>query len=233
MAILLRPMATKREILKVSERAVFGSRATRRMRRGGEVPGVVYSGGGEARAFQVNGRELRAFLVNGSALFDLEVEGSSAVPVVVKDRQRHPVRGEITHIDFYEVRLDEPIQADVSIELLGAEDSPGAKNGGVFEHVTRQVTITALPTDIPEILSLDVSTLEIGETASLATLPLPDGVGLTVDNPDEITIVTVSAPRISSADDAEAEQGAADGEAAADAAGDSAGDNQVAGDEGE
>jgi large subunit ribosomal protein L25 len=195
-SILSGPVADKRETLKVSPRAQFGSRSARRLRRGGLVPGVVYSGGSEARPFQAPERELRAVLSGGQALFDLEVDGGKAVPVVVKEQQHHPVRGSLEHIDLQEVRLDEAIQAEVAVELEGVEDAPGVRGGGVLEHVTREVTVEALPTDIPEKIVADVSTMEIGDTLQLAALVMPGGVKLIADEPEEITIATLSPPRV-------------------------------------
>src|SRR6476646_2471924 len=135
-SILSRPMASKRSTLKAAPRADFGSRSSRRMRREGMVPGVVYSGGSEAKPFQVSERDVRSVTSGGAALFDLEIEGGKAVPVVVKDQQLHPVRGSLQHIDLQQVKLDEAIQAEVAIELEGAETAPGVKEGGVLEHVT-------------------------------------------------------------------------------------------------
>src|SRR4051812_28402436 len=156
-------MATDRETLKVAERAEFGSRTSRRLRREGLVPGIVYAGGSEARTFQVQEREVRSVLA-GAALFDLELEGSKSVPVVVKEQQLHPVRGSLEHIDLQEVNLKEAIQAEVAVELEGAENAPGVKGGGVLEHVTREVTVEALPAEIPESLVADVSAMEINDT---------------------------------------------------------------------
>ena len=100
------------------------------------------------------------------------------MPVVVKEQQLHPVRGNLQHIDLQEVRLDEAIQAEVAIELEGAEVAPGVKEGGVLEHVTREVTVEALPTEIPERLVADVSEMEINDTLQLSTLAVPEGVTL-------------------------------------------------------
>ncbi|MBA3866440.1 MAG: 50S ribosomal protein L25 [Solirubrobacterales bacterium] len=189
-------MATTRSTLKVAPRAAFGSRATRRMRGEGLVPGVVYSGGSEATAFQVSEREVRTIIHEGAALFDLEIDGGKAVPVVVKEQQLHPVRGSIQHIDLQQVKLDEAIQAEVAIELEGAEVSPGVKGGGVLEHVTREITVEALPTDIPDRIVLDVSAMEINDTLQLSSVTAPDGVTFMADDPEEVTIVTLSPPRV-------------------------------------
>src|SRR3954453_21195437 len=110
-------MAAGRTTLKVAPRADFGSRTSRRLRREGLVPGVVYGGGSEARPFQVSERDVRVVTAEGAALFDLQIEGSKAVPVVIKEQQLPPVRGSLQHIDLQEVKLDEAIQADVAIEL--------------------------------------------------------------------------------------------------------------------
>jgi large subunit ribosomal protein L25 len=189
-------MARGRETLKAAPRSDFGSRTSRRLRREGLVPGVVYSGGSEASAFQVAERDVRSVLGEGAALFDLEIDGSKAVPVVVKEQQLHPVRGSLQHIDLQEVRLDEAIQAEVAIELEGADISPGVKGGGVLEHVTREVTVEALPAEIPDQIVADVSAMEINDTLQLSALVVPEGVALVADDPDEVTIATLSPPRV-------------------------------------
>ncbi len=212
-------MAKGRETLKAAPRSDFGSRTSRRLRREGLVPGVVYSGGSEASAFQVAERDVRNVLGEGAALFDLEIEGVKAVPVVVKEQQLHPVRGSLQHIDLQEVRLDEAIQAEVAIELEGAETAPGVKGGGVLEHVTREVTVEALPTEIPDRIVADVSAMEINDTLQLSSLVVPEGVTLVADDPDEVTIATLSPPRVEEepepAVEEETELIGEDGEAAA------------------
>jgi large subunit ribosomal protein L25 len=189
-------MAATREKLKAAPRTEFGSRTSRRLRRDGFVPGVVYAGGSEARPFQVAAREVQHILSAGAALFDLELEGSKSVPVVVKDQQLHPVRGSLEHIDLQEVKLDETIEAEVAVELEGADNAPGVKAGGVLEHVTREITVEALPTEIPEQLIADVSEMEINDTMTLSSVPVPDGVKLMAEDLDEVTIATLSPPRV-------------------------------------
>jgi large subunit ribosomal protein L25 len=176
------------------------------MRREGLVPGVVYSGGSDAVPFQVAERDVRNLIAEGAALFDLEVDGGKAVPVVVKEEQLHPVRGSLQHIDLQQVRLDEAIQAEVTIELEGVDDAPGVKGGGVLEHVTREITVEALPTEIPDRLVLDVSTMEINDTLQLTTVAVPDGVTFVADEPEEVTIVTLSPPRVEEVVEPEVEE---------------------------
>jgi large subunit ribosomal protein L25 len=199
-------MAGNRATLKVEQRSEFGSRPSRRLRRTGLVPGVVYGDGKEARAFQVPERVARAALTHGGALIDLEFDGSGSTPVVVKEQQRDPVRGALIHLDLLEVKLDEEIQAEVPIELLGAEDAPGVKEGGVLEHVTHQITIEALPTAIPESIPADVSEMSIGDTLQLSALVAPEGVEFAVDDPSEVTIATLSPPRVEEEPEPEVEE---------------------------
>ncbi|HEX3239875.1 MAG TPA: 50S ribosomal protein L25 [Solirubrobacterales bacterium] len=199
-------MATARSTLKVAPRAAYGSRAARRMRGQGLTLGVVYSGGEEAKSFQVSERDVRSIMQEGSALFDLEIEGAKAVPVVIKDQQLHPVRGSIQHIDLQQVKLDEAIQADVAIELEGADDAPGVKASGVLEHVTHEITVEALPTEIPDRIVVDVSAMEINDTLQLSAVTPPKGVTFVADDLDEITIVNLSPPRVEEVVETEVEE---------------------------
>jgi large subunit ribosomal protein L25 len=199
-------MASARSTLKVAPRAEFGSRTTRRLRGEGMVPGVVYSGGSEATAFKVSEREVRAVISEGAALFDLEIEGSKAVPVVVKEQQLHPVRGSLQHIDLQAVNLNEAIEAEVAIELEGADIAPGVKGGGVLEHVTREITVEALPTDIPDRIIADVSAMEINDTFTLAAIEAPSGVTFVAEDHEEVTIVNLSPPRVEEEPEPEVEE---------------------------
>jgi large subunit ribosomal protein L25 len=199
-------MAQDRATLKVSNRDTFGSRATRRLRREGLVPGVVYGQGGEARPFQVSARDLRILLTEGHTLLDLELDGSKAVPVVIKEQQHHPVRGDVLHFDCLEVRLDEAIEAEVAVELEGADQAPGVREGGVLEHVTREVTVEALPAEIPERITVDVSEMDINDTINLASVAVPSGVKLMADDLEEITIATLSPPRVEEEPEPEVEE---------------------------
>src|SRR4051795_9440781 len=184
----------KRPTLSVDERPERGTRATRRLRREGLVPGVIYGGKGDTLSFKVDSRVLRQVLVDGSALIDVEVNGGQVRPAIIKDQQFHPVRDELLHIDLLEVRLDEKIRSMVSIELEGAEEAPGVKEGGVLDQVTREVEIEALPTDIPEQITVDVSGLDIAATLTLAELDAPAGGGFLGERPEEGTPATGGAP---------------------------------------
>ncbi|HEY4917885.1 MAG TPA: 50S ribosomal protein L25, partial [Solirubrobacteraceae bacterium] len=136
-------MATTTTKLDVNSRVSSGSRAVRRLRRAGRVPGVLYGGGGEPVGFDADERELRHALAGSGAVLDLSVDGGKTTPVVLKDAQRHPVRGETIHVDLLRVNLNEAIHAVVPLELTGIDDAPGVKEGGVLEQITRELNVEA------------------------------------------------------------------------------------------
>jgi large subunit ribosomal protein L25 len=186
-------MANDRPTLEVEERPEQGSRNSRRLRRTGYVPGIVYGGQGDVVPFKVGTRELRAALVSGSAVIDLKIAGGAVRPVIVKDQQLHPVRADVMHLDLLEVNLREKIQTTVRVELHGAEDAPGVSEGGIISQETNELNIEALPTDIPEVVTADVSHLEAAGTLHLSELTAPEGVTF-LDDPDETIIATVTVP---------------------------------------
>jgi large subunit ribosomal protein L25 len=188
-------MASQQTKLSVVPRDVSGgSRATRRLRRTGKVPGVLYGGDGDPVAFAVEERTLRHALAARGAVLELELEGQST-SAVLKEAQYHPVRGETMHIDLLRVSLDEAIQTTVVLELTGEEDAPGVKEGGILEHVTRELHIEALPTAIPEAILHDVSAMEMNDTLTLAVVTAPKGVTL-LDDLEETVIATLTPPRL-------------------------------------
>lgn len=181
-----------RATIELSLRESRGSREGRRLRKSGNLPGILYGRGRDPQAFSVNERELRAALKAGHALLDAKL-GSDTVPVIVKDQQHHPVRGGFTHIDLLEVDLKQSIQSVVPLELAGVEDAPGVVQGGVLDHVTRELNIEALPTDIPDSVVIDVSALELNETFLLSAATIPDNLTV-LDDPDETVIATITPP---------------------------------------
>jgi large subunit ribosomal protein L25 len=190
--------------LDVRRREAAGSRAARRLRRTGRVPGILYGGGEDPLGFDVDARELRHALAGAGAVLDLSVDGSKATPVMLKEAQRHPVRGETVHVDLLRVRLDRPIHAVVALELAGGDESPGAREGGVLEQIVRELNVEALPTAIPESIVHDVSGMQIGETLTLAAVSAPEGVTL-LDDPDETVLATLTPPRLQTETEAEIE----------------------------
>jgi len=190
-----------------------GSRSVRRLRKQGFVPGVLY-GAGHSRAILVGERELRAVLTGPSglhAILDVVIEGQTTPHhAVLKEYQQHPLRGVITHVDFHEVRLDQPIHALVAVQLVG--ESPGVKQGGVLQQVTRELNVEGLPGVIPEHIDADLSGLEVGGALRLEDLGQLEGITF-LDDPYETVLVSCTLPRgISELEEEEAE--AAEGEEA-------------------
>jgi len=199
------------------------------------VPGVIYGVQSDSISFKVDARRLRAVLAEGHALFDVEIDGGGREPVIVKDQQRDPVRGRVLHIDLLKVRLDEKIQSTVALEIEGTEDAPGVREGGVMEQVTRELNVSALPTDIPDRIVADVSGLGIADTMLLSAVAPPAGVEF-LDEPEETVVATVSAPTEVEEPEAleeEVEEVGAEGETAeeAEAAAEGAGEGAAEGGE--
>jgi large subunit ribosomal protein L25 len=196
--------ATETSSLQVQRREPEGSRSARRLRRTGRVPGVLYGGAEEPLAFAVDARILRNTLAHAGAVLELAVDDARPTPVVVKEVARHPVSGDIVHVDLLRVRMDTKIQATVVVDLLGVDDAPGVREGGVLEQVTREITIEALPGDIPDAVQHDVSSLESGGTLTLAELTPPPKVTF-VDDPETV-VASITATRLQLEDVNEIEQ---------------------------
>jgi large subunit ribosomal protein L25 len=188
------------QALQVTARAVEGSRSTRRLRKQGLVPGVVYGGGDEPQTFAVDALTLRSTLAHAGAVIDLKIDGGTAVPVIVKDVQNHPVRGQAIHLDLLRVDMNQPIHAVVVLELVGGDESPGVSEGGVLSQDTRELNIEALPDDIPDSITHDVSGLEMNSTLTLSAVTVPEGVTL-LDDPEETVIATITPPTLEPVED--------------------------------
>src|SRR6478672_8119333 len=188
-------MAGERTKLLVKQREALGSAESRRLRKSGFVPGVLY-GSGEPIAICVESRELRRALTGAAGLhsiLDVEIDGKGSTHAsILKEFQVDPVRGGVTHVDLQEVRLDQTINASVSVNLLGGDDAPGVREGGVLSQVLREVTVEALPLEVPEHIDIDVSEMEIGGTLRLSELSAPEGVTILGDM--ESVVATITAP---------------------------------------
>jgi large subunit ribosomal protein L25 len=187
-------MAGERIRLEVQERELRGTRESRRLRRDGMIPGVLYGNGKKPHAIFVPERELRRVLTGGHglhAILDVVLAGQKTThSSVLKDYQVDPIRGKIEHFDLQEVRLDELIQTAVVVELVG--ESAGTKAGGVLSQVAREIRVEALPLEVPDKLELDVSAMEIGDTLRLSDLPAREGVTY-LDDPETV-LATVTVP---------------------------------------
>jgi large subunit ribosomal protein L25 len=188
-------MAGERIRLEVQEREHRGTRESRRLRRDGIIPGVLYGRGHKPHPICVQERELRRVLTGSAglhAILDVVLEGQKSTHAsILKDYQVDPIRGKIEHFDLMEVRLDQPIQTSVVVELVG--ESAGTKAGGVLSQVSREIRVEALPLEVPERIELDVSAMEIGDTLRLADLPTREGVTY-LDDAEETVLATVTMP---------------------------------------
>ena len=187
-------MAGERIRLEVEERELRGTSESRRLRRAGMIPGVLYGSGKKPHAICVPERELRRVLTGDHglhAILDVVLAGQKTThSSVLKDYQVDPIRGKIEHFDLQEVRLDQPIQSSVTIELVG--ESVGTKAGGVLSQVAREIRVEALPLEVPERLELDVSAMEIGDSLRLSDLAPREGVTY-LDDPETV-LATVTVP---------------------------------------
>lgn len=223
----------------VQNRAVRGSAESRRLRRQGLIPGVLY-GRDDPIAISIPERDLRSALTTRgglNAVLDVVVDGDGGKThsSVLKEYQQDKIRGHITHVDLQEVRLDQPIHATVPVTLHG--EAAGVKEGGVLTQVTSEVNVEALPMEVPEHLEADISEMQIGDTLRLSAIKVPDGVTL-LDDPEEIVLASVTQPRTEDEPETTPEAGAepAEGEAAEGdeaAAGEAPADGDAAGGDGE
>ena len=187
-------MAGERIKLEVHPREQTGSRESRRLRKEGLVPGILY-GTGKTHSISVPERELRKALTGGAGMhtiLDVVLDGGTATPSILKDYQQDPLRGKLVHVDLLEVRLDRTITATVTIQLVGADDSPGVREGGALSQIAREVNVEALPMEVPDHIELDVSGMAIGDTLRIADLEAREGVAF-LDDPETV-LATVTVP---------------------------------------
>jgi large subunit ribosomal protein L25 len=188
-------VAGERVKIEVKQRESRGSADSRRLRREGLIPGVLYGRGKNPHPFCVPERDLRKALTGPGglhAILDVVLDGQKTTHAsILKDYQQDIISGRLTHIDLQEVRLDQPIQAQVVIELVG--ESAGTKEGGVLSQVSREINVEALPLEVPERIEVDISAMEMGDTLRLADVPAPEGVTF-LDDPEETVLATVTVP---------------------------------------
>ena len=178
----------------VQNRAVLGSAESRRLRRQGLIPGVLYGREQQPVPITIPERALRTALTTSgglNAVLDVVVDEGKIHSSVLKEYQQHPVKGLIMHVDLQEVRLDQPIHATVPLHIHG--EPVGVKEGGVLTQITNELNVEALPMEVPEHLEADVSEMAIGDTLRLSSLRPPEGVKL-LDDLEETVLATVTQP---------------------------------------
>lgn len=179
--------------LSASAREKTGKGAARQARFQKQIPAVIYGHGRPTQPLMVDAKALEKALTGiepESTLIELTVDGKKA-RTLIREIQRHPIRPDIIHVDFYEIKADEKVTLKVPVHLAGTPD--GVRNeGGVLDQVTKEVEIEVLPENIPDRVELDVSALKIGDSLHVRDLSIPNAVIL---NGPDLTIATVVPPR--------------------------------------
>jgi large subunit ribosomal protein L25 len=203
-------------------REMQGKGASRRLRRDGKVPAILYGGHADARTLTLNHQKLLIMLDNErfySTILNLKV-GDEAQAAILKDVQRHPFKNAILHIDFQRVEENEKIRISIPLHFKGEAVSPGVKSqGGLVSHMRTEVEVTCLPKDLPEFIEVDVSGLSLNESIHLSQLKIPDGVQLVDLAKEDAAVVAIHAPRAEEPEPTAAAAPTAEGAVAAPAAG--------------
>lgn len=201
--------------LKAEQRQRTGKNACRKVRLAGKIPAVLYGEKIEPEPIMVDARDFYTKThgeAGASVIFKLKVEGGKSHDTIIKNIHRHPLKNSLMHIDFLKIALDEKIHAAVPVTLIG--ESPGVKAGGVLQHGTWEITVEALPKDIPEHIEIDISNLEIGTSLKAADLTAPEGVTILSD-PEEIVVTCLQPTKYEEVVPVAAEEEAAEEEVAA------------------
>jgi len=185
--------------LKAQKRTVIGRNAIKKIKREGLVPGVVYGSQAEPMALQVEARELTSVLAHASSehvLVELEIsDGSQSTNrlALIQEVQHHPLKRQLLHVDFHAVSTTEKITSEVPIEAAG--EPLGVRTfGGLLEYSLRSLEVECFPQDLPDIVRIDVTNLNIGESLHVRDIPLPSGVEALTDG--DLTVVSVVASRV-------------------------------------
>ena len=181
--------------LTAERRTAIGRSAVRKLKASGSVPAVMYGSKDKPEALQVSKRDINALLSHAAGeniLVELEIGGQSRL-ALVQEVQHAPLGGAVLHVDFHAVSQDEVIHADVPLEPVGTAN--GVKNmGGLLEQSLRSLAIECLPRDLPDVLRVDVSELNIGDAIHVRDIPLPSGVSTRIE--PELTAFSVLAPTV-------------------------------------
>ncbi|HET7559308.1 MAG TPA: 50S ribosomal protein L25 [Limnochordia bacterium] len=198
--------------MTVGLRTGTGKGTARKLRSAGQVPAVLYGGGNAAVALQLDRKAFTKLVEEGASghLVRLRIEGDGGVrQALVKEIQLDPVRGLVRHVDFHEVRLDQPVTTTIPFHVTGEEQRPSGS--GIIQHMLREAAIECLPTDIPDAIEVNVAALAVGDSITLGQLTLPNGVRFVHEDLEEVVETAVAAPRAASE---EAQAAEAEGEGA-------------------
>ena len=204
-------------------RATQGKGASRRLRRAGKVPAILYGGKGEAQNITLDQQNLMTLVDKEkfySTIISLKIDGKPQ-PALVRDVQMHPAKNQVVHVDLLRVVEDQPLRLHLPIHFLNASTSPGVKlQGGTVSHLRTDIEISCLPKDLPEALELDIGHLNIGESIRLSELKLPPGVTIPeLAQGRDAPVVSIHRPRTQEEAEATPAEAAAGAAAATPAAG--------------
>jgi large subunit ribosomal protein L25 len=180
-------------------RPAHGTGASRRLRRAGKVPGILYGGTAQPTAIEVDHNALyHALRVESfhSSILDMEIDGSGE-RVLLRALQWHPYKPQVMHVDFQRVDANQPITMKVPLHFVNQELATAVKLGGaVVNHVLNEIQITCLPQFLPEFIALDLSTAEVGQVVHVSQVPMPEGVRPVLHGKEDPVVVTISLPSV-------------------------------------
>jgi large subunit ribosomal protein L25 len=220
-------MKTSFDLVADPRDGVQGKGASRRLRRSGKVPAILYGGSAEPRQLILDHQNLLTLLVNErfySTILSLTVKGEKQA-AILKDVQRHPAKNQILHLDLQRVFENEPVRMRIPLHFKGAAGSPGVKTeGGVVSHLLNDVEVSCLPKDLPEYLEVDMSAMHMNDMKRLSDIPLPEGVSfVALSHGRDEPVVSIHHPRAEEVETPTAEAAAAAAAPAAGAAAPAAG----------
>jgi len=194
----------ERHAIEVELRAETGKGAARRIRKDGQIPGVVYGRGNEPRSIKLDPLDIEKLLYS-NAVIDLSFDGEDgeASTVIIKDFQRDVIKKNLLHVDFQFISMDEKITVSVTLSLEGT--AAGVHEGGVLQQLLRNIEIDALPAEIPSEITLDISELGMGDSLSVSDLELPEDIDLVTDS-DEVIVTVVTPTELAEEDEEEEEE---------------------------
>lgn len=166
-----------------------GKGVARKLRQRGLVPAVIYGKGREPQALVVDPQEVKNYLA-GNIILDLDIEGLGKLPAMIKDVQKDVISGDLKHVDFLHISMDEKVTVSVPVLLVG--DAAGVQEGGVVQQLLWEIEVECLPLEIPENIEVDISNLGVGESLSVSDVKALEGIGI-LTSPEEV-IVTIALP---------------------------------------
>jgi len=189
----------KQQKLAAQTRLSVGRSAVNKIKEQGLIPAVVYGGKDKPVSLSINAREISTILAHATSehfLVDLEINDGGATTsrlALVQEVQHHPIKGDVLHVDFHAVKADEKLHAKIPVEAVG--EAAGVKNfGGILEISLHEIEVECLPKDLPEIITLDVSALGVGDAIHVQDIQFSEGVSARIDG--ELTVVRVAAPKV-------------------------------------